>query len=182
MIEQIDTWNERLGTLGISAYDYRRNDEQVDLQDLLTDVAVGRARAVESEIVPLSSIMRHRNKKLDQYGELLAKLNKIQTSFSSDDAKSPNKQSTVSLTSDEMRLLTEIAHKSITTQYPTKPETDEYVQLVKSAIDGLNNRTQSDMTRLQSLVERRDQTYTKAAELLKDVVDSRSKTITAIGS
>ena len=182
MIEQIDTWNRRLGELGISAYDYRRNDEQVDLQDLLTDVTVGRARAVESEIVPLSSIMRHRNKKLDQYGELLSKLNKIQASFSSADAKSPDKASTIPLTNDEMRLLSEISHKSVTATYPTKPETEEYVQLVKSAIDGLNNRTQSDMTRLQSLVESRDQTYTKAAEFLKDIVDSRSKTITAMGS
>ena len=182
MIEQIDTWNERLGTLGISAYDYRRNGVQVDLQDLLTDVTVGRARAVEAEIKPLSDIMRHRNKKLDQYGELLAKLNKIQTSFKSADKDEPDKKSTVALTSDEIRLLEEISNKTIASQYPTKPETEEYIQLVKSAIDGMSNRSQTDMTRLQALVEKRDQTYTKAAEFLKDIVDSRSKTITAMGS
>ncbi len=182
MIEQVDTWNSRLAELGISAYDYRRNDAQVDFQDLLTDVTISRARAVESEIKPLSDIMRHRNKKLDQYSELLAKLNKIQTSFKSGDEKDPSKQSTIPLSTSEMRLLEEISHKTITSQYPTKPETEEYIQLVKSAIDGMSNRTQTDMTRLQALVESRDQTYTKAAEFLKDVVDSRSKTITAIGS
>ena len=182
MIEQIDTWNERLGTLGISAYDYRRNDEQVDLQDLLTDVTVGRARAVEAEIKPLSDIMRHRNKKLDQYGELLAKLNKVQTSFKAADEKEPDKKTIVPLTSDEMKLLEEISHRTVISQYPSKPETEEYIQLVKSAIDGMSNRTQTDMTRLQALVEKRDQTYTKAAEFLKDIVDSRSKAITAMGS
>ena len=181
MIEQVDTWNRRLAELGISAYDYRRNDEQVDLQDLLTDVTMSRARTVEGEIKPLSDVMRHRNKKIDQCGELLAKLNKIQTSFKSDD-KDTSKRSTIALTTSEIRLLEEISHRVITSEYPTKPETEEYVQLVKSAIDGMSSRTQTDMTRLQALVEKRDQTYTKAAEFLKDIVDSRSKTITAIGS
>ena len=81
-----------------------------------------------------------------------------------------------------MRLLSEISHTTVISESPTKPETEQYVQLVKSAIDGLNNRSQSDMTRLQSLVDKRDQSYTKAAEFLKDIVDSRSKTISAIGS
>ena len=182
MIEQVDTWNSRLGQLGISAFDYKRDGVQTDLQDLLTDVTVGRASAVEAEIKPLSDIMRNRNKKLDQYGELLAKLNKIQTSFKEEDAKDPEKRSTIALTADEIRLLSEISHASITAECPTKPEAEQYVQLVKSAIDGLNNRSQTDMTRLQSLVDKRDQSYTKAAEFLKDIVDSRSKTISAIGS
>lgn len=182
MIEQIDTWNERLGVLGISAYDYKRNGEQIDLQDLLTEVTVSRASAVEAEITPLSDIMRFRNKKLDQYGELLAKLNKIQTSFDEKDGSNPEKRSSISLTADEMRLLSEISHVSIASDCPTKPEAEQYVQLVKSAIDGLNNRTQNDMTRMQSLVDKRDQSYTKAAEFMKDIVDSRSKTISAIGS
>ena len=182
MIEQIDTWNERLAELGIAAYDYRRNDAQIDLQDLLTDVTAGRAGAIESEIAPLTDIMRHRNKKLDQYGELLAKLNKIQTSFSEKDASEPSKPSTIALTDDEKRLLSEISHLSNISTNPTKPETEQYIQLVKNMIDGLNNRTQTDISRLQSLVDKRDQSYTKAAELLKDVVDSRGKTISAIGS
>ena len=180
MIEQIDTWNRRLGELGISAYDYKRNGVQIDLQDLLTEVAVERANAVESEIMPLSDIMRTRNKKLDAYGELLAKLNKIQSSFESDDE--PTKQSTIALTASERQMLAEISHGGTPPTYLTKPETEQYVQLVRSAIDGINNRTQNDMTRMQSLVDKRDQSYVKAAELLKDIVDSRSKAITAMGS
>ena len=182
MIEQIDTWNRRLGELGISAYDYKRNGVQIDLQDLLTEVAVERADAVESEIRPLSDIMRTRNKKLDTYGELLAKLNKIQSSFSSDDQGDPTKQSTIALTASEQKMLAEISHGGMPPTFLTKPETEQYVQLTRSAIDGINNRTQNDMTRMQSLVDKRDQSYVKAAELLKDIVDSKSKAITAIGS
>ena len=43
------------------------------------------------------------------------------------------------------------------------------MQLVKSKIDSCNNQSQTDMTRLQSLVDRRDQSFTSATELMTNV-------------
>ena len=51
------------------------------------------------------------------------------------------------------------------------------VQRVKSTIDGLNNVAQTDMNRLQSLVDRRDQAYTTATELMTNVSDTRGNLI-----
>ena len=183
-IEKVNTQNERLATLGLSAFDYNLVDlatekrVQTDLQDLLTTVAVSRARTVEDEMTPLSDMMRNRNQRLDRYGKTLAKLNKIDATFASD-AKGSDKVSGEYLTEEELKVLAEIGYKA--DAYPSKAETQMYLQAVRSATDGLNNRSQSDITRLQSLVEKRDQTFTKAAELLKDISDSRSKLITAYG-
>ena len=180
-IEKVNTQNARLATLGLSAFDYNlsenENEKQIDLQDLLTTVAVKRARTVEDEMSPLSDMMRNRNQRLDKYGNLLAKLNKIDTSF--DTEAQGSTPSSVSLTEEEKRILNEIGYDADVN--PTKADTQMYLQATKSAIDGLNNRSQNDVTRLQSLVEKRDQTYTKAAEVQKDVTESHSKLIVAYG-
>ena len=180
-IEKVNTQNERLAAIGVKAFDYAlvSGDEktQVDFQDLLTTIAVNRADAVEDEMTPLANMMRNRNQRLDKYGNLLAKLNKIDTSF--DTEAQGSTPSSVSLTEEEKRILNEIGYDADVN--PTKADTQMYLQATKSAIDGLNNRSQNDVTRLQSLVEKRDQTYTKAAELQKDVTDSHSKLIAAYG-
>lgn len=182
-IVKVDTQNTRLATIGLSAFDYslseNEKEKQIDLQDLLTTVAVKRARTVEDEMAPLSDMMRNRNQRLDKYGNLLAKLNKIDASFASD-AAGDAIVTDVYLTQAEIDALAEIGYKGVA-PYPTKADVQMYMQATKSSVDGLNNRSQSDITRLQSLVEKRDQTFTKAAELLKDVTDSHGKLIAAYG-
>lgn len=168
------------GLFGIAANDYYRDGERVDLQDLLTGIAVVRANAVENQIKPFSAMMRNRNRQLDEYGELLAKLNKIETSFKEDDEGGA--RSSITFSKKEAEQLTNLGVAGCNSGYaPTRAETQEMLQLVKSAMDGLNNRAQMDMTRLQGLVEKRDQSFTKAAELLKDVSDSRNKLMAALG-
>ena len=49
--------------------------------------------------------------------------------------------------------------------------------MVKSEIDGLNNKSQTDMSRLQSLVDRRDESYSTATNLMTNVSDTRSNLI-----
>jgi hypothetical protein len=51
------------------------------------------------------------------------------------------------------------------------------LSLVKSEIDGLNNESQTDMTRLQSLVDRRDESYSTATDLMTSISDTRSNVI-----
>ena len=59
----------------------------------------------------------------------------------------------------------------------TKKWLEYFVQRVKSKIDGLNNDSQTDMSRLQSLVDRRDESYSTATNLMTDISDTRSNLI-----
>jgi hypothetical protein len=48
---------------------------------------------------------------------------------------------------------------------------------VKSKIDALNNSAQKDMTRLESLVNRRDEAFSTASDLMSKISDTRSNLI-----
>ena len=182
-IEKVNTWNERLMSIGVSAFDYNLEDKvsgkpsQIAFQDLLTAIAIRRANAVEDELTPLSNIIRSRNKRLDRYGHLLSTLTRLDAEFTNDDG--PDKSSKTSLSDEDVATLEEIGYEP--EQNPPKAKVQEYLQAVKSAIDSVNNRAQSDTTRLQSLVDNRDHTYTKAAEVLKDVLETGSKSTGALG-
>lgn len=63
-------------------------------------------------------------------------------------------------------------------QYSANKKTIEgMLSRVKSEIDGLNNEAQTDMTRLQSLVDRRDESYSTATNLMTSISDTRSNVI-----
>ena len=59
----------------------------------------------------------------------------------------------------------------------TKYEVEEWLQKVKSKIDALNNAAQKDMTRLESLVDRRDEAFSTASSLMSEISDTRSNLI-----
>ena len=59
----------------------------------------------------------------------------------------------------------------------TKYEVEEWLQRVKSKIDSLNNQSEKDMSRLQSLVDRRDEAFTTASNLMSEISDTRGNTI-----
>ena len=49
--------------------------------------------------------------------------------------------------------------------------------MLKTMIDSRNNESQTDMSRLQSLVDRRDESYSTATNLMSAVSDTRSNLI-----
>ena len=59
----------------------------------------------------------------------------------------------------------------------TKSSVEGMIQSLKSMIDSRNNKAQTDMTRLQSLVDRRDESYSTASNLMTAVSDTRSNLI-----
>ena len=88
---EIDGFKSRWGT---QINDYKMNDPDVvssststpvDLQDLMTFVALDRATVVEGEVQPLSTRMTNRNNWLEQLGTALAECTKWQATFESDD-------------------------------------------------------------------------------------------------
>ena len=59
----------------------------------------------------------------------------------------------------------------------TKEDIEFFIQMVKSKIDSLNNASQTDMSRIQSLVDRRDESFSTATNLMTSISDTRSNLI-----
>ena len=161
---------------GASFSDYKVGGKQVDFQDLMVAIAENRAVAVEGEVAPLSTRIKQRNSKLEALGSALADLTKVQAEFASDDKG--NKRSGISISDATYETLSNvIGGMNFVDHKMLKREVEEWIQRCKSKIDGLNNQAQTDMTRLQSLVDRRDESYSTATNLMTAISDTRSNLI-----
>ena len=178
-IDRINVGSNRLCSWGITANDYVMDGKQVDFQDLLVNVAKKRALKVEAEIQPLSTRIRARNTHLDKLGEALSVLSGAQAAFTSSDGG--DKTTTVSFSANTVSALKLCGKTYAQGSHDLKKTVvEELVQLVKSKIDSFNNQSQTDMTRLQSLVDRRDQSFSAATDLMTNVSDTRSNLISNI--
>lgn len=161
-------------------YKYVSWDDKVksrlDFQDLMVEISQNRAVQVEGEVQPLSTRITNRNKRLDKLGDALADLTKLQSQFESE-AKGTAREGTLKNTSYE--TLQEIFGDAVdfTNLRMTKSEVEYWLQMVKSKIDSLNNAAEKDMKRLESLVDRRDESYSAASDLMSEVSDTRSNLI-----
>ena len=189
---------------GVKAGDYNvtlnSKTDTMDFQDLLVKFSKNRAVAVEGEVEPLTVRINQRNKRLDELGEVLSELTKIQTEFESDDTGDRDMHSWMSNKTgqaleslgyspkyyakesdrpdDEDRADFYKAGWKTEDSYSANKKTIEgMLSRVKSEIDGLNNEAQTDMTRLQSLIDRRDESYSTATNLMTSVSDTRSNVI-----
>ena len=190
---------------GVKAGDYNVTVDDatsmMDFQDLMVQFSKQRAIAVEGEVEPLSTRMQQRNDRLDELSEALAELTEVQAEFDSDDEGARDAHSWISNKTGEVLeslgyvptyYATEDDRPSdneeradfykagwrTESQYSMNKKTLEgMLSLVKSEIDGLNNEAQTDMTRLQSLVDRRDESYSTATDLMTSISDTRSNVI-----
>ncbi len=182
---------------GLSALDYvytdydrataRFNTMNVDFQTLMICVGARRAAVVENEIRPMSSRMRTRNNYLSDLSGILAALTTVQSSFSGDDSGSKEKQ--VTLTDAQYAIFNAINgasgmvyKNSDGNYYTTKAKCEGAVQAVKGEMDKENNASQTDMTRLQSLVDSRDDSYSTTTNLMSAISDTRSNLIGNLSS
>ena len=159
----------------VSFNDYVFNARRVDFQDLMVLVAEKRAVAVEGEVMPMSVRMRARNSDLDLLGQCLAELTAAQATLPSDAKGSDTCRYSFS---NEVisRVKTLTPDKSLRSG-ATKEEIEFFLQMVKSKIDSLNNASQTDMSRIQSLVDRRDESFSTATNLMTSISDTRSNLI-----
>ena len=156
----------------------RPENVRVDLQDLMVRVGSRRAVVIEGEITPMSTRMRTRNDYLSKLGTILAKLTKVQAKYSGDDPGSQIRS--VDLEDWEYDILTRFTnmiHKDGSTYSASKAEYEGLVQAVKSEMDTENNNSQTDMTRLQSLVDSRDDAYSVTTNNMSSISDTRSNLI-----
>ena len=190
---------------GVKAGDYNvtlnSKTDMMDFQDLMVKFSKNRAVAVEGEVEPLTVRIQQRNKRLEELSEVLAELTKIQAEFDSDDTGSRDMHSWMSNKTGQ--VLESLGYTpSYYAKKSDRPEDNEeradfykvgwngdnsysankktiegMLSRVKSEIDGLNNEAQTDMTRLQSLVDRRDESYSTATNLMTSISDTRSNVI-----
>lgn len=173
---------------GANFSDYKIDGKAVDFQDLMVAVSEKRAVAVEAEVTPLTTRIKTRNTELDKLGALLAIFTKAQSNFASD-AKGSDTTGVSGITSDQWQLLREAYIRQggsdpgatwnsgwANSNY-AKSSVEGVIQALKSMIDSRNNEAQTDMSRLQSLVDRRDESYSTASNLMSAVSDTRSNLI-----
>ena len=161
---------------GVQFSDYKVDGKPVDFQDLMIVVSEKRAVTVEGEVLPLTTRIKQRNASLDRLGSALADLTREQASFKSDAAGGD--RSDLEISKETYKTLQdEIGSLNFDNRKMLKREVEEWIQRVKSKIDGHNNKAQTDMTRLQQLVDRRDESYSTASNLMTSVSDTRGNLI-----
>ena len=160
---------------GVQFGEYIYDGSRVDLQDVAILVAERRATSVEGEVAPLSTRIQNRNATLEDLGNVLADLTKLQSQFPSDAKGSDRKGS---LQQSSYAILKQVfGSLDFSLLNMTKYEVEEWLQKVKSKIDALNNAGQKDMTRLQSIVDRRDEAFSTASDLMSEISDTRANLI-----
>lgn len=183
-------WNVSVNNYKITTVDSAgvRTEKEVDLETLLVYVSTNRATTIELEIQPVSTQVQNRNARLTLLTNALSTLTGMQALFESDDAggtSSRDKDSSIVLTQESRDLINELARAAGQSTdlvdsgsgYATKSQVEQAIQLVKSEMDKLNNESSSDMTRLQSLVDKRDESYSTASSLMSSVSDTRGNAI-----
>ncbi len=173
----------------VDGVDSAVNGIPLTIEDLVTLLAVKRANILETEITPMAKIIEDRNDRIDQLGTLLASIAQTQSKLESQEegkdeafpCKGLGYYLNLYFTESELgeaNLLGWVQnHTSISDNCNSK-KSDGYIasanQLVKAKIDSLNNDAQSDLSRMDNLVSKRDEAYTLSTDLLSKFSDGRS--------
>lgn len=173
---------------GVKVYCYNYKKEHLDLQNLLVAIAENRAAKIELEVQPLQEIITRRNERLDHYGAVLQKLTELQAKYTGEETSGetvdiqPVLQNPGFTADDFWAIMKDLGYGSARRSDPfvlelTKYEVEGAVTRCKNVIDEMNNDAQRDMTRLQAVVDRRDESFSAATSLMTSVSDTRSSLI-----
>ena len=189
-VEKIDVTNGNLQMWGVVASDYIYDGNRVDFQDLMIRISEKRATTVEAEIQPLSKRMRQRNANLDKLGQATAEMGEFLGKVSKETGDEPL-SATVSNKGYQGLILAGVnVNEAENDKHPEPKDegstqswtikhsvVDKWNQQLKTKMDALNNASQQNMTRLQSLVDRRDESYSTATSLMQSIADTRASLI-----
>ena len=165
------------------------NGMPLTVEDLVTLLTVKRANILEREITPMAKIIDARNKRIEDLGTLLASVAQTQSKLESQEEGDDNSYECKGLcyylkqyfTDDELseaNLLNWCNSHNNPTDGCSSKKSHGYIasanQLIKAKIDSLNNDAQSDLSRMDNLVSKRDEAYTLSTDLLSKFSDGRS--------
>lgn len=177
-IERVEVLSENLAMWGVEVLDYEYQGVAVDFQNLMIKITEKRAVTVEGEIKPMSTRMKARNANLGYLGDALAAFAEVASQYDNDTTSGKSSSAISESAAMGLRLIGYKADaKKGDVISPDKAACEKWQQMLKTKIDGLNNAGSKDMTRLQSLVDKRDESYSTASSLMQSIGDTRANTI-----
>ncbi len=181
MVTTVDVAPERFGLWGVNVKDYKIGGVQVDFETVAVAIATQRATTIEHEVQPLTVQMTARNRKLQELGKALGDLTNIQVSFKAD--AEGGQWSSGQASPDTVATVNKIQGGLFGNDRKiTKSNLERAIQLVKSEVDKLNNEMQTDTTRVQSYVSRRDESFSMASSIMSSVNETCAGAIRAMGA
>ena len=182
-ITPVDVAPERFGLWGVSVKDYVMDGVPVDFETIVVAVATRRAATIEREIQPLTTQMMVRNRKLKDLGDALGDLTRIQVLFSAE--SKGDELSSAGASKKTVELVVNLISPSSSpfdgSGKIKKADLERAIQVVKSAVEKLNNEMQTDTTRTQSYIQKRDDSFSMASSIMGSTQNSRKDAIAAMG-
>lgn len=159
--------------------------ETIDFQDLMVNVAENQALAIEKEVAPQAQRIKKRTARLKICGDAMAEL----AAFKFDTKNNSNPSANGDISDATQKILSELIGsnwggplarpgKSVSR---SKSDVDSGNQFLKSESDKLNNEQQLAMSRMETLVQSRDQNFNMASTLMTHVGETRGSTIKSMG-
>ena len=155
---------------------------KVDFQDLMVNVAENQALAIEQEVQPQAIRVKKRTERLKVCGDAMAELSVFK--FDTKDDSNPQSKNSSKISDATAKILKELTGNPWSASSSTKlykSDVDSGNQFLKSESDKLNNQQQLSMSRLESLVQSRDQNFNMASTLMTHVSETRGNTIKSFG-
>lgn len=155
---------------------------KVDFQDLMVNVAENQALAIEHEVQPQAIRVKKRTERLKVCGDAMAELSVFK--FDTKDDSNPQSKNSSKISDATAKILRELTGNPWSASSSTKlykSDVDSGNQFLKSESDKLNNQQQLSMSRLESLVQSRDQNFNMASTLMTHVSETRGNTIKSFG-
>jgi hypothetical protein len=157
---------------------YVMDGKSYDLSTLVLAVSLERADAIEKQLVDQINVMKKRNDVLNGLTKALAALRgkDKQAPFDANtfDTGVPKPDGTGTYNLKELMESEGMALKSEKGNwFWTPPQCEEAIEVLKAKTDSLNSDSQVDMIRTQSLVNKRDQAFEMASNLISK--DQKSK-------
>lgn len=155
---------------------------KVDFQDLMVNVAENQALAIEQEVQPQAIRVKKRTERLKVCGDAMAELSVFK--FDTKDDSNPQSKNSSKISEATAKILRELTGNPWSASSSTKlykSDVDSGNQFLKSESDKLNNQQQLSMSRLESLVQSRDQNFNMASTLMTHVSETRGNTIKSFG-
>lgn len=163
---------------GVKIVDYVVNGQACDFESLVVRFAMNRATSVEGEVKPLEQIVRARNASLTELGKALSDLSAAQATLSPQDT---TPDTTANISDETEKLLNRLTASGDSPPSKdgkiSKAQVERAIQMVKTEMDRLNNESSRDMSRLQSLVDKRDESYSNASSLMQAISGCRDTSI-----
>lgn len=149
----------------------------------LTAAAFKQATAVEASAGSFADVIRLRQRKVDDLGTALAVLAKAIASLPTknpepgDKSASDGDLTTAASTVAEYGITMTVSNSQITRENALKAQSD-----IQYALDVEDNNLQQDTVSLQSLLTKRDNSFSSAAKIVKKALDASASTIGNMGS